>query len=277
MAKGLFILLVIPLVAQAGSHMRSGGEAFVSTGLSMDLGDRLFDKQEKRISGSCDPGQSLSLYGEYGRSYYTTLFASAALRHQICGSDEKWGLEGGKIGLTRRVHPLSNALVWEAALLLPSQRFGNQSASRNAMGLEVGLHYHPRPNPYDLTLPIDPLEPYWDFGASIKSHFDGLPGELQTYGQYTLPLRKNLWNQGQGGWVASTRLGFSHSLWGAQASTPSPVDSRDTFWRLDIDASLKYALTPEKSLRIGLSHSLAGKNTSESSTISLSYEKTIPK
>ena len=269
--------LAMPLAANAGSHMRSGGEAFASFGLSMDLGDRIFDKGGNTVSSSCSPGQSLNAYGEYGWSYYTTVFVNGSLRHQNCNSGEKWGLEGGQIGLARRIDPLRNTWVWEAALLLPSQRFGNQSSSHNAVGVTAGIHYHPRANPYDLTHEIDPLHPNWDFGADIKSWFDGSPHEGSVYVQYSLPLQATNWNLGIGGWSASMGLQYSQSLGSTRATTPNAVDSQDAFRRLDASLALRHPIGKNEKLSIGLQTSLAGKNADDSSSIKISYEKTFPK
>lgn len=277
LAHCLLCVLAIPLSASAGSHMRSGGEGFASLSLSMDLGDRIFDKSGHAITGSCSPGQSVNAYGEYGWSYYTTVFASGSLRHQNCASGEKLGLDGGQIGVTRRVDPLRNTWIWEAGLLLPSQRFGNQSSSHNSVGVSVGLHYHPRANPYDLTREIDPLHPNWDFGADIKSWFDGSPQEGLVYGQYSLPLQATNWNLGIGGWSASARLEYSQSLGGTHATTPNAVDNQDAFRRLDASLSLQHAISKFERLGFGLQTSLAGKNIEDTSAIKISYEKTFSK
>ena len=277
LAQCLLCTLALPLVAHAGSQMRSGGEGFASLGLGMDLGGRIFDKNGKALSGSCSPGQSLDVYGEYGWSYYTTVFASGSLRHQNCASGEKWGVESVKIGLARRINPLRSTWVWEASLLLPSQRTGNQTASRNAFGVVAGLHYHPRANPYDLTHAIDPLHPTWDFGADIKGWFDGLPQEGSVYAQYTLPLRATDWNLGVGGWSVTAGLQYSQTLGGTRATTPHAVDNQDVFRRLDASLSLRHAIGQYEALSLSLQTSLAGKNTDDSSSIRISYEKTFPK
>jgi hypothetical protein len=243
----------------------------------MDMGDRIFDKHGDAVSGSCSPGQSVNAYGEYGWSYYTTVFASGALRHQTCASGEKWGVEGGQIGLSRRIDPLRNTWVWEAALLMPSQRFDNRSSSHNSVGLSAGVHYHPRANPYDLTLAIDPLHPAWDFGADIKTWFDGSPQEGSVYMQYSLPLQATDWNQGIGGWSASMGLQYSQSLGNTRATTPNAVDSQDAFRRLDASFALRHAIGRHERLGIGLQTTLAGKNTDDTSAIKISYEKTFPK
>lgn len=267
----------MPLAASAGSHMRSGGESFASLGLNMDMGDRIFDKSGDVISSSCSPGLSFSAYGEYGWSYYTTMFASGTLRHQNCASGEKWGVESGKIGVARRLDPLRNTWVWEAALLLPSHRIGNQGSSHDALGVTAGLHYHPRANPYDLSNEINPLQPKWDFGADIKSWFDGSPQEGSAYARYTLPLRATDWNQGIGGWAATVGLEYSQSLGGTRSTTPNAVDSQDAFRRLDASLFLQHTIGKFEKLSLGLQTSLAGKNTDDTSAIRVSYEKTFPK
>ena len=277
LAQCLLCTLAFPLIANAGSFMRSGGETFASLDLSMDLGDRIFDKNGEARSGSCSPGQSLNAYGEYGWSYYTTVFASGSLRHQNCASGEKWGVESGKIGVARRLDPLRNTWVWEAAILLPSQRTGNQTASRNGLGVVAGLHYHPRANPYDLTHAIDPLHPTWDFGANIKGWFDGSPQEGAVYAQYTLPLQATDWNLGVGGWSLTTGLQYSQTLGRTRATTPYAVDNQDAFKRLDVSLSLRHALGRNEALSLGLQTSLAGENTDDTSSIRISYEKTFPK
>jgi hypothetical protein len=269
--------MAMPFAASAGSHMRSGGEGFASLSLSMDLGDRIFDKSGNVTSGNCSPGQSVNAYGEYGWSYYTTVFASGSLRHQSCPGGEKWGMEGGQIGVTRRIDPLRNTWVWEAALLLPSQRFGNQSTSHNSVGVTAGLHYHPRANPYDLTREIDPLHLNWDFGADIKSWFDGSPLEGSVYVQYSLPLQATNWNLGISGWSASMGLQYSQSLGSTRVTTPNAVDNQDAFRRLDASLSLRHDIGKYERLGIGLQTSLVGKNTDDTSSIKISYEKTFPK
>lgn len=273
---GLFVLLA-PLAASAGSHMRSGGETFVSAGVSADMSDKLFDKSGNLVDGNCNPGRALFVYGERGYDYYTTLFASASLRSQACVVGSKQGLDSAKIGLTRRVNPTSNALVWEAALLLPGQRFGNAATRSNPPGIEGGLHYHLRPDLYDLTQTVTWLEPYWDFGATAKENFDNLPAELVTYGQYTRPLKVNVWDRGIGGWTAAVRVDYLRSLWHTQATTPLAVDNRDAFWKVNVGLSLKHALTPRESLRVEFIGSPAGRNVNESRAISLNYEKTLLK
>lgn len=277
LAKCLLCTLAMPLAASAGSHMRSGGEAFASFGLSMDLGDRIFDKSGNTFSGSCSPGQSFSAYGEYGWSYYTTVFANGSLRHQSCTSGEKFGLDGGQVGISRRIDPFRNTWVWEAALLLPSQRFGNQSSNRNAVGVAAGLHYHPRANPYDLTHAIDPLHSTWDFGADIKAWFDGSPSEGSIYAKFTLPLQATDWNLGVGGWSVAADLAYSQSLGSTRATTPNAVDSEDAFRRLDASLSLRHPISKNEKLGIGVQTSLAGKNTDDTSSITINYEKTFSK
>lgn len=257
--------------------MRSGGESFVSLELNMDMGARIFDKGGKRLSGSCSPGQSINAYGEYGWSYYTTVYASGSLRHQTCGSNEKTGLESGKIGISRRVMPTSNALVWETALLLPSARIGNQSSNRDAFGVQAGLHFHPRPDPYNLDLPVDPLQAYWDVGAAVKTWFDNSPTEGSVYLRYTLPLRASDLNLGIGGWSATAGLDYSQTLGNTRNTTPFAIDSNDVFRRLNASVSIRHALGRDENLSIGLQTSLSGKNTSDSSAINISYEKTYLK
>jgi len=278
LAQCLLCTLAIPLAASAGSHMRSGGEGFVSIGLSTDVGDnRIFDKSGNAITGSCNPGQSLNAYGEYGWSYYTTVFASGSLRHEDCARGEQWGLQDGEIGVARRIDPFRNTWVWEASLLLPSSLLGNQSSSHDAIGVAAGLHYHPRANPYDLTNEINPLQPKWDFGADIKGWFDDTPLEGSVYAQYTLPLQATDWNLGRGGWSASARLEYSQSLGSTHATTPYAVDSHDAFRQLEASLSLRHAISPNEGLSIGLQTTLAGKNTDGTSSIGISYEKTFPK
>lgn len=272
----LCLVLALPVTGQAGSSMRSAGEGFASFGLATDLGNRIFDKQSERVSGNCDPGQAANFYGEYGWSYHTTIFAGGTLRHQNCNSDQ-WGAEGGQIGIARRIDPFSNALVWETKLLLPSQRLGNASSAHDMFGLESGIHYHPRPDAYNLDSPIDPLDANWDFGLGVRAWFSHLPQELRAYAQYTLPLRETNWNLGQRGWTSSFRLDYSRSLATTHSTTPFAIDSHDKFWRLDGGVSFRHVLSKFSALSIGFSTSLAGQNASDVSAIKVQYEKIFPK
>ncbi len=114
-------------------------------------------------------------------------------------------------------------------------------------------------------------------GATAKENFDNLPAELVTYGQYTHPLKVNVWDRGIGGWTVAVRVDYLRSLWHIQPTTPLAVDNRDAFWKVNLGLSLKHALTPRESLRVEFISSPAGRNVNESRTIGLNYEKTLPK
>jgi hypothetical protein len=117
----------------------------------------------------------------------------------------------------------------------------------------------------------------WDFGADIKSWFDGSPLEGSVYVQYSLPLQATNWNLGISGWSASMGLQYSQSLGSTRVTTPNAVDNQDAFRRLDASLSLRHDIGKYERLGIGLQTSLVGKNTDDTSSIKISYEKTFPK
>lgn len=278
--RNLFAVLGLALLAcgsvvQAGGYMRSGGETYLSVGLKMDLGDRFFDKSGKRRSGDCDSGFSVPVYVDHGLSYYTNVFASSALRYKECPGESSSSIGDTLVGLRRRVDPLANDWVWEAALILPTSRIGATQASDAAeWGVDLGLHSRPRPDPYRLDLNKDPLASQWDFGTGLRAWAGHLPLEWWANVAYSRALSETNWMLGQRGWYFSGSLDWHQSI-ARTHDTEAAVDVHDRYHLLGLTLGLSYPLAKFESFRISLHRSLLGENRDDASGISLGYGKTF--
>lgn len=255
--------------------MRSGGEAYVSMGLKADLGDSYFDKSGERRDGDCSSGFSVPFYVDYGWSYYTNVFANGALRHRNCPGESSTGVSDTEIGIRRRVDPLANDWVWEASLILPTSRIGATRASDAAeLGVDLGLHSRPRPDPYRLELDRDPLAGQWDFGTGLRAWASHLPVEWWAYVSYSKALSETNWMLGKRGWNFSASLDWRQSVARAHDTRPA-VDVHDRFRILGLSVGFSYPLARFESIRITLHRSLFGENRDDASGISVSYGKTF--
>lgn len=271
-------LLAASDASDAGGYMRSGEEAELALTLKMDFGDRLFDKSGTRRGGGCSAGVSASFYGEYGLSYYTTLFANASLRHKDCAGRAAFSPGDTEIGLRRRVDPLRNDWVWEASLIIPTSRLGDpQPSDAQSYGLDLGLHWRPRPDPYDLSRERDDLEATWDLGAGVRAWSRHLPSEAWAYAAYRRPLRVPDFRQNLPGLAFVAELDGRASLARAHATRSDAVDVHDRFRLLGLDLGLSYKPSPFEILRATLRADLAGSNRADSSGIYLTYGRTLPR
>ncbi len=275
---GLLGLAALPGPAlMAGGYMRSGGQMHLDVGLKLDYGDRFFDKQGHLTSGNCGSAVSVPLYADYGWSYYTTVFANTSLSYRDCpGSQRAYDLGDTEVGLKRRVDPFSNTLVWHAIAILPTSNIGavRGSSSRSA-GLDLGLHWQPRHDPYDLNHERDPYGGSWGFGAGLRTWAEHLPHELWAYAGYGRAISLPDWRLGKGGWSFYGALRYRQSI-GQSHVTGGAVDSHDDFRVLGADLSLSHRLGKNESLRLTLSRDLAGENRYVSNSIGIHYGKTIP-
>lgn len=275
-APALLLALLLPAsAALAGGYMRSGEETYASAGVKLDYGDRYFDKGGQRRDGGCAAGMSVPLYVDHGWSYYTNVFASTSLRAKDCPGQSAYSMGDTEVGLRRRLDPLSDAWVWEAALILPTSRVGATRASDAAeFGYDLGLHWRPRPDPYRLDLDRDPLAGAWDFGTGLRGWTGHLPLEWWAYASYSKALGETLWSTGQRGWRFNGSLRWRQSIARAHATGPA-VDAHDGFRILDLNLGFSYPLSPLESLHLSFNQSLLGRNRDDSSGISLTYGKTF--
>ena len=262
--------------ALAGGYMRSGGEAFASAGFQLDFNDRYFDKAGKRQDGGCAAGYSVPLYVDYGWSYYTNVFANTSLRYKDCPGQSASSMGDSEIGVRRRVNPLSDKLVWQASLMLPTSRIGATRPSDAAvLGYDLGLHWRPRPDPYRLDVDKDPLAGGWDVGTGLRGWASHLPLEWWAYASYGRALGLTDWASGKRAWSFYATLDWRQSIAREQARGPA-VDAHDDFHLLGLSVGFSYPLARHERLGVSFYQALKGENRDDSSGITLSYGKTFP-
>ena len=258
--------------AVAGGYMQSGGAGYASLGLNADLDGGNWEKDGSHVSSSCGAEQSLSAYGEYGLSYYRTVFASTSITHKGCPNESAWGLGDTRVGLRGRVDPVSNALVWEGALILPTSRLGGGARSdTDAFGASLWLHYNPRPNPYDLALDRDPYNPGWGSGVGVVAWERHLPHELHGYVGYTYVFSSTAGDAGRAPMRLSTDLEAQTAFARTHATRARAVDAHDDYYLATLNFRLTYPLARREALLFSLGVDVAGKNHKDSSALGVSY------
>lgn len=266
-------LLVLGAPAWAGGNMRSSGEGMVYTSLKLDYGDRLFDKQGHVQSGSgCGTGVSNSWYGEYGASYYHTVFASTALDLNPCSSGKSTALGDTEVGIRGRVDEFSDRLIWETTLILPTANaVGRSGRTHSKVGVEFALHFDPRPDRYDLSIPRRPFDARWNFAGGVRLWADQTPAEGWLEAAWGRSLTLPDWRAGNGAWYLSARLRAAHSLWHTVRSDRAAIDPLDAYYLVTMSVSLSKQLSQVDSISVGVHHDLLGKNHSQSTGISIGY------
>jgi hypothetical protein len=142
------------------------------------------------------------------------------------------------------------------------------------MGVDLGLHWRKRPDPYRLDLDQDPLQGVWDFGAGLRGWAGHLPLEGWAYVSYAKRLRETNWSLDQRGWQFSGTLEWRQSLSRTHDVEPA-VDPHDRFRLLDLRLGFGYPLSPLESFNVTFTQALLGKNRDDSSGIGLTYGKTF--
>jgi hypothetical protein len=258
--------------AWAGGYMQSGGFGYASIGVNADLDGGNWEKDGSHVSSSCGAEQSVSAYGEYGLSYYRTVFASTSITHRGCPGETPWGLGDTRVGLRGRVDPLSNAKVWEAALILPTSRVGGGTVSdTDSLGASLWLHYNPRPNPYDLNLERDPYSPGWGSGIGVVAWQRHLPHELHGYVGYTFVFSSLVPESGRAPLRLTTDLEMQGSFARTHETRLRAVDAHDDYYLATLNFKLSYPLARRESLLFSLGVDLAGQNHKDSTGIGVSY------
>lgn len=267
--------IAFSLPLRAGGYMRSGGETYSSVGFKLDFADRYFDKEGQRTNGDCSSGITLPVYVDHGWSYYTNVFVSSALRFKDCPGQQGTSLSDTEIGIRRRIDPLSDELVWEALLILPTSRVGATRASdASVLGYDLGVHTRWRPDPYRLDLDRDPLAANWDFGTGLRGWASHLPLEWWAYASYSRALGETNWALDQRGWSFSAKLDWRQSIARTHAVRPA-VDIHDDFHILGLTVGFSYPLRQFENFSITLHQSLLGENRDDTSGITVSYGKTF--
>jgi hypothetical protein len=107
--------------AQAGSSLRSEAQVFYNGTLGYNWATRYWDQAgDSRDIGCRSTYQSFSHYGEYGWSYYHTLFGAVGLARSACADNQESGLSDLKLGVRGRVNRYLNDRAWELELTVPT-------------------------------------------------------------------------------------------------------------------------------------------------------------
>lgn len=264
------VLGALPVLA--GGYMQSGGAGYASVGVNADLAGDNWEKDGRHVASSCGAEQSISAYGEYGWSYYRTIFAATSITHKGCPNESAWGLGDTRVGVRGRVDPFSNARVWEAALILPTSRLGGgRRSDSDSLGASLMLHYNPRPNPYDLDLDREPYSSGWGSGIGVVAWQRHLPHEWHAYVGYTHTFSALVPEGGRAPVRLSTDLELQGSLARSHETRPRAVDVHDDYYLATLNFRLGYPLAPRKALHFSLAVDLLGKNHKDTTGIGVSY------
>jgi hypothetical protein len=107
--------------AHAGSSLRSESQVFYNGTLGYNWATQYWDEGGESHDIDCrSEYRAFSHYGEYGYSYYHTLFGQAGLAESGCGDDGQSGLSDVKLGLRGRVNRYLNDRAWELELTVPT-------------------------------------------------------------------------------------------------------------------------------------------------------------
>lgn len=121
--------------AQAGASLRSESHAFYAATLGYNWATQYWDESGDRQDIDCrSVYESFSHYGEYGWSYYHTLFGSVGLAQSECGDGGESGLTDVKAGLRGRINRYLNDRAWEVELTIPTHGGNTVSESSVSCG-----------------------------------------------------------------------------------------------------------------------------------------------
>lgn len=118
--------------AHAGASLRSESHAFYAATLGYNWATRYWDEAgDSRDIGCRSEYQSFTHYGEYGWSYYHTLFGSVGLAQSRCADSGESGLTDVKAGIRGRVNRYLNDRAWELELTIPTH--GGDTVSQSSV------------------------------------------------------------------------------------------------------------------------------------------------
>jgi hypothetical protein len=273
-------LVMLPVFACQASWMRQEGEVAASIGTTLADNGNFFDRNGHERRSACSSGQSLPLYGEYGLSYYNTLYVNTSLAAYNCGGGQQSGFTDFELGTRGRFDLFRNDKTWELAAIIPSavDPLGAARTPKN-FGIKLGIHSSDRVDPYQsFNSGSDPLaaRDTFSYGAGLKLWAGHIPDELFGYLGWGHNLSNSDFNKtGTGGWYFSARLDGSTSIDKEHTVTPgiAQVDTHDKWSLLSGQLGLSHSLTPFSTMHLSLHKGLVGTNRGSPSNISVSYSK----
>ena len=144
-ACALLVCAGLPASVEASAWMRSEGELQLSMSLSLSTAEDRWDRDRRLVEADCTTRRrALDVQGEYGYSYYYTVFADAGLTNKECGGEPgESGLSDLTLGIRGRIDPFRNGRSWEIALKPPVSGDDSDTArpGNGEFGLEFGGHF----------------------------------------------------------------------------------------------------------------------------------------
>lgn len=258
----------IPAVAQAGAWMRSEGELQLGMNLSLSTANDSWDKERRLVDTGCTTHrQYADVHGEYGYSYYHTIFADAGISNKECsGQTRVSGLSDISMGLRGRLDVFRNGRTWEVSLRLPVS--GNTAdparPGNGEFGLNAGVHFRLAPDPYEN--PALMLQNgIWSWGTGMRLWTGGLAHNWWGY----LDWRRDI---GDGLWSISPRLDGVLSFGEGGAPAAQNFRSND-YDKLAATIDLKREINRDYSISIAFVRNLWGKNTDRESMLRLGMSR----
>lgn len=262
----LSLLLSHAPSAEAGAWVRSEGSSLLRLSVGSSSADSEWDRKRRRVNTACDSRRhSVGVHGEYGYSYYHTVFAAAELSSKDCrGGSNVQGLSDLTVGVRGRLDPFRNGRAWEVALKLP---ISGTSADRDRpgngeFGIDAGIHIRMVPDAYDHAAQRD-HKGVWSWGSGVRLWTGGLAHQAWAYGGWSRDLNDV--------WGLSTRLAGTLSFGGSKRDSDGRI--RNDYDKLTASIGLNRSLSQTTSLSVSLSRDLLGRNTDQATGIRLSISR----
>ena len=266
-ACALLVCAGLPASAGASAWMRSEGELQLSMSLSLSTAEERWDKDRRLISADCTTHrQGVDVHGEYGYSYYYTVFADAGVSNKECSGEQRVsGLSDLTVGVRGRIDPFRNGRSWEVSLKLPVSGDTNDPArpGNGEFGLNLGVHFRLSPDPY-----VNPVlvsrDAIWSWGAGLRLWTGGLAHQGWAYVGWGRDIGDSLWN-------VSARLDGVRSF-GESGTSGRSFRSND-YDKLTATLGLRRQLTRDASVSIDLAHDLWGRKSGRQNTLRLGVSR----
>ena len=248
----------------ASAWMQTEGDSLIATGTSYSIADSFWKRDGKLAQYSTRHKQGVYyLYGEYGYSYYYNIFASTGWTYSDSGTSTDSGVDDVKIGIRGRLNLFRNGRTWEIAAILPTRKWylSDYRPGQGKYGLEAGIFYRFRPNPYE-----NPFAEYphsiWGGGLGTTLRSGGVGGEVWGYGNWQKNLFSPLWK-------IEIKLSALSSFAGAEAGSVDIYGPNDSFHydQISSDISLSYSLSRTTGINLSYKQDLWGRNINKNETV----------
>jgi len=165
----LLALLPWTSLSQAGAWLQSEGDSYFSARLDYTRSEKYWDQNSQLIDQGCDSLSKINTYyGDYGYSYYYTLFGKFSYLDLSCGDDQESGLGDIELGIRGRFNVFRNGRAWEVTLIAPGGYDKNSPVrlGYGRYGLKLGLAWRDLKN----------NSGYYEYGASFQ-RWEGPPAD----------------------------------------------------------------------------------------------------